>query len=190
MIENDIRILVWKAEDSKEKSAEGWLRTLLSRSITFFTGMPYTHAALYIDGYVFEATVWKEGRKWYHGAKKTTWKVTLLEPPARYYYPKEITNMQKATILMLAENTLGKVPYNFLQLLAFMFIYPTKWFWMKLGWVPFSAELFGATCAVYVDELFDTVHYDIFPDRISDLVVPGDYVFMHSNLEETEPLLL
>jgi hypothetical protein len=153
---------------------------LVSRAIRYFTGSPYVHAAVFLAGMTFESTVWlPEGKKvwmlWaYKSGIRETWG----------YFSADKT-MELARLLIDEEYMAGRNYaveqindrhwYNFLLTFFDIIIYPTRWFWQKVGWIPFSSRYLGANCSEFVDQVYKAMGIDLWPDRGEASTVPGDY---------------
>lgn len=173
-----VRILLWKYHKKKP-----WYRNLVSKAIVFFTGYPYTHVAIQVDGDVYESTVWKDRVTgvWVNGARRTAWldypDLDEAMPDEALCFVSEVNYDQKQRIIRVLEDTLDrKLKYNFLRLLALAFVYPTRWFWNLINWVPFKAEVFGEVCSTYVDEALKWAGIDLFKYQDEEYTAPGDYL--------------
>lgn len=154
-----------------------WLLNLVGKAICFFTDSPYVHVLVYVDNWIYESTVWKsEKGKIRTGARKIrpvrlNWskKNVVLEPIR--------LGPQKAEQLKYyLEGTLNEVPYNILKLIALALVYPTRWVWNKLKWVPFDREIFGEVCSTYIDEAFKKVGVDLLPNKFEGYTAPVDFI--------------
>ncbi len=142
--------------------------------IQFITSSKYHHVVVYNDGYYWESTVWNVGKKMYHGVKKSKYKPfhsTVLEPV------KDLTSKEVKDLTSYLEGELLKgVPYNFFKLISLALIYPTRWFWKLIGWVPFSNTIFGEVCSTFIDEAFYKIGRDILPDAFHGYTAPVDFL--------------
>jgi len=165
----DGTILLFKRENKKFD--------LVGRAIEFFTGSPYTHVALFLNGCTYDATVWTpQGKWWPHsGVRKTVGTLpgysTLLQPKVPIKHDEMI-----AMVAVAEDEIKNHVPYNVLKLLVLAIVYPTRKFWTWINWVPFQAEFFGEVCSEFVDEEYSTAGRDLFPGRTEEDTVPGDYM--------------
>ena len=64
--------------------------------------------------------------------------------------------------------------YNFFRLVMMLVIYPTRWFWKAIGWVPFSKKIYGEFCSSFVDEVLWQVGIDVLPDEFHGYTAPVD----------------
>jgi hypothetical protein len=171
----EIKIALWPYEKKENK-----FRDFVSRCIVFFTGKEFTHVGWWIDGYIYDSSVWEYGGKTFHGARKTEyskWPEDEAKPKVWVEPVKPLSDHTIQLIKMWCEESLGdEMPYNFLSLVTFAIVAPFRWFWNWIGWVPFSAELFGEVCSTYVDDSAYECGFDIFPDMKEDLAVPGDFL--------------
>lgn len=157
-------IMVWPY---KKKTT--WFRDFVSRCICYFTKAKYTHVAFYVNGTTYESTVMNNQNGvlkhpgLYHGIEYYIFKEPILED-------KKILLEQIAS-----QDVVNKKPYNFFKLLAMMIIYPTRYFWNLIGWVPFDKECFGAVCSEFVDETFKKASIDLFPGEHEGYTAPGDF---------------
>jgi hypothetical protein len=192
MTTEDPRILLFKGGKS-----------LVSKAIMYFTDSVFTHTALYVRGATFESTVWQIPETWLFGrAWKPKWwmfwtwrsgiKITqgILEADETYHFrvpptPMQNINMMNAAVDLVNERRM----YNFLLTFFDMIIYPTRWFWHKIGWVPFSKRYLGENCSSFVDQVVtEGGGIDLWPKRESETTVPGDYP-LNPNLVLEEKVL-
>jgi len=157
------------------KSESGF--DIVTKAIQYFTGSPYTHVAIYLRGSTYDCTVWKPAGRILSvsGVRETTgvidgWQVELKPTTT-------LTSSQTDKILSYCKAMIdARRPYNVFKLLAFILIYPTRWFWTKIKWVPFQAELFGEVCSTFVDQAYEAGGINLFPDIIDEAAVPGDFI--------------
>lgn len=172
----NVAIAVWNYKEQDTK-----FRTFLAKAIMYFSGFPYTHAGIVVNGTTYDMTRWTDVIT---GAKKSGVRVSwgypegdapdyLVYPPDEDMTADRLTGLDRACI----DSVKVGYKYNVLKLLVLAIVWPTRWFWKKIGWVPFNAEFMGEVCSVYVDEIFKTVHWDIFPKEHEGYTVPGQ--FMH-----------
>jgi hypothetical protein len=161
---------------------------LVSKAIMYFTNSPYTHVAVYVGGWTFDSTIWNGGKwwqlwKWRSGIRKT-W--GTLGGASRVRVPKKpLTQMDAGRLLIMADAMESyHFPYNIPKLLILALVYPTRWFWEKINWVPFQADVFGEVCSEFVDEVFKSAGMDLFPNKTEQDTVPGDFANC-SALEDT-----
>jgi|GEM_PF-2893066 len=177
-------------------------KDILSKAIMYFTDSVFTHTALYVRGITFESTVWQNPTTWLFGREwKSRWwmfwtwrsgvKTTqgILEADEIYRFrvpPAPSQNILMVTYALDLVNE--RRMYNFLLTFFDMIIYPTRWFWQKVGWIPFSKRYLGANCSSLVDEIVTAGGIDLWPERVSATTVPGDYP-LNSNLVLEEKVL-
>lgn len=161
-----MNIVIWPFMKSSK-----WYRTLVSKLICFFTNSNYTHSAIYLNGYLYESTV-MNGQ---NGAMKTKG----LPPAERNCIvlefkkpvnPADIEHLEYA----LNRRVVEKRPYNFFKIFVLAIIYPTRWLWNAIGWVPFQNEAFGYVCSVFVDSALKQFGIDLIPDNNEEYSSPGD----------------
>ena len=140
--------------------------------IQFITQSRYYHVVLYLNGWYWESTVWFEGKKMLHGMKrsKSLWHYDTALEPVQDLTDNEVKIME----LHLMRELKKKRPYNVLKLIALIIVYPTRWIWRALGWVPFSNNVFGYVCSVFVDEAYMHIQRDILPDDYHEYTAPVD----------------
>jgi hypothetical protein len=155
----------------KYKKGDNLLFNIAGKGIVFFTGYPYTHIALYVNGKTYDYAVWKEGKKLKNGVRVTDGLLRADE----YYEPT--FNLTKEDSYAMAKycGLLGQYPYSFLKLFSLAIVYPFRKIFKLLKWVPFDNIMFGDVCSVLPDEAYGFVGYDIFPDGRSGYTVPGMY---------------
>jgi len=139
---------------------------LVQRAIEYFTGKPWVHAAINCDGFVYEATwpaiIRTPLDKWLeHNHPTEAWEPIVERPCERMrIYLETAVNLEWK--------------YNWLKILALMLVYPTRWFWRKIGWVPFDSWIFGEICSVLVDEAWYAEGVDLLPGQRQGYTAPGD----------------
>ncbi|MBE3088020.1 MAG: hypothetical protein IMZ71_02740 [Chloroflexi bacterium] len=134
----------------------------LGKLIRYFTESEWGHVAIYAGGATYEQT--------WPGVKKTEGRNTAdlsLIPPLLD---------EVAMIAWLETSVSAKLRYNWPRLVAMIVVYPLRWFFNKLGWVPFSAAIFGEICSSYGDEAIKVGGLDAWPYRGEHATVPGDFV--------------
>jgi len=163
-----VNILLWKYNKQKL-----WYRDITGKCIVFFTGHKIVHAALsFEDGTKYESTIWKVNGKYTGGARKST-----VGTSHDITIPIDVTDAQEKKMREYLDYTVKiRMPYNFLKLVALAIVYPTRWFWNCIKWVPFNAELFGRVCSVYVDKAFKSAGVDLFKNELEGFTVPGDFL--------------
>jgi len=155
----------------KYKKSDSFFWNIIGKSIVFFTGYPYTHVALYINGRTYDYTVWKEGKKWKTGARMTQGLLKASE----YYEPKRNLTDEEAFGIEFYCKELQKYPYNVLKLLSLAIVYPLRSIFRMFKWVPFDHVMFGDVCSVLPDEAYKFAGIDIFPGDFEGYTVPGMY---------------
>jgi len=145
----------------------------IAKAITYFTGMPYVHVAGYVAGLTFESTIWWSDLWWTSGIYATLGAKQADE----YWQPiTPLTDEQIKTILRYFIESINKRrPYNVAKFLVLALVYPTRWLWQKIGWVPFSADYHGDVCSVVWDEAYRAAGIDLFPHRSEEYTAPGDF---------------
>jgi len=144
---------------------------IVGKSIMFFTGFPYTHTAIYLDGKTYDYSVWKEGKKWKTGVRVTEGVMRADE----YYEPTFDLTKEESFAMVRYSIMLKQYPYNFFKLLSLAIVYPLRKIFKLLKWVPFDNVIFGDVCSVLPDEAYKFTGYDIFPDGREGYTVPGMY---------------
>jgi hypothetical protein len=165
----DGTIFLWKRSNKKFD--------IVGRAIEYFTGSPYTHVAVFLRGSTFESTIWTpKGEFWpKSGIKQTGGFVhgycVKLKPV------KSLTSTEVDKMLLFSKMQMdNRRPYNILKLVVLALVYPTRWFWNKINWVPFQADFFGEVCSTFVDQVYKAAKRDLFPERGEEATVPGDFV--------------
>ena len=165
-------IFLWPYEKSDKPF---W--NFVGKAISFFSGYPYTHDAILVDGNVYEYSVWTQDGKW-----KTGLRVTPIEEFEKVRYGYEIwkptftlTKKESSMMVYYAETFLAPHRYNVLKLLSLAVVYPLRGIFKKLKWVPFDSFLFGDVCSMVPDEMMMYAGIDLFPDDIGGYIVPGMY---------------
>jgi hypothetical protein len=140
----------------------------MAKAIAFFTGKPYSHAAVIHDKDTYEEDV--------HGAQKTQgikhadeyWEPDV--PPTPEESMRGLVYLQVTTGMGIRRPW----PYNFLLTGIKAIVYPTRWFWNWIRWVPFSSQFYGVNCSVYCDLYWKYAGRDIKPKWMEYLSAPGD----------------
>jgi hypothetical protein len=150
---------------------------LISKAIEYFTKSPYTHVAIYVNNYTYDDTIWTPKGKIIprSGIRKT---LGLLEDYSTILVPKNKITYYESTLMEVRANKdiTQRIPYSIIKLLVLAIVYPTRWFWTKIKWVPFQASFFGEVCSTFVDEIYTAAKRDLFPGRSIEATVPGDFV--------------
>ena len=160
-------ILLYKYEKIKG------LLYIVSKSITFFTGMPYVHVAIYLDEKTYDYTVWKnkETNKWNSGVRINDGLLKAHE----YYEPKINLTSEEVFAMQKYCEYLEQYKYNIFKLLSLAFVYPFRKIFKALNWVPFDNVIFGDVCSVLPDEAYFFVGHNLFPNEHTGYTVPGMY---------------
>lgn len=145
------------------------------KTIQFITNSKYHHCVLYLNGFYWESTVWhSKNGKFLHGTKKSKdmpYYDTALEPK------KTLSNTEINDLEQYLEGELEDgSPYNFLKLAILIIVYPTRWLWKLIGWVPFSHDIFGEVCSTFIDEAYMVIGRDILPDAFHGYTAPIDFL--------------
>lgn len=138
-------------------------KDVIGRLIAYFTESSWGHVAICVGGNTYEET--------WPGVKKTAGQNAadlVLIPPALD---------EEKVLAYLEKSVTAKLRYNWMRLCAFIFIYPLRWFFSRLGWVPFSVYSFGEVCSSFVDEAVRAGGIDLWPHRGEDSTVPADYLW-------------
>jgi hypothetical protein len=147
------KVLLWRAGND-----------LVGKCIRYFTESEWAHVAVFADGFTFE-----EAAK---GAE-----MTLHQKESEKVLICPVEGIQEAKIADWCEDQVtAHLRYNVFLLIALAFVYPLRWFFDKLNWVPFRAQLFGEVCSTFVDQAFKAAGIDLFPERGEDATVPGDFI--------------
>lgn len=167
-----LAIPVWRYHRLDNK-----FRDFVARSIVYFTGYPYTHVGLFLNGKLYDSTLWEEDGKLVSGVRVTVgWpeeKPDFCMVPV-HMEPTQLTLESIQRVLNLYVNYAR--PYNFLKLVALALVWPTRWVWRKLGWVPFDHEIYGEVCSGFVDEVIRRAGWDLFPNEHEGYTVPGQFI--------------
>jgi hypothetical protein len=170
-----LAIPVWRYHKQDD-----WFRDLVSRCIVYFTGYDYTHVGIYFEGKLYESTVWKnEKGKLCSGIRITVKGDPTVPSPDICMVPwrLEITPERLDRLgQTLARYVAAGRPYNVFKMLVLAFVWPTRWFWKKIKWVPFNHEVFGEVCSGFVDEVMYKSRWDLFPEEWEGYTVPGQFL--------------
>jgi len=135
------------------------------------TGSWYYHAALWIDGYIYEETAYFDKNKnWISGARK---RKSGLEGDIYKLIDDAIVDEER--VRDWAEQMIRiNEPYNFPLLIAMPIIYPLRWLWRILNWSPFNLAVFGDICSSFVDKSLKAGGIDLLPEQNERYTTPGD----------------
>lgn len=152
-----------------------FFRDLVGKAICFFTGTSFTHVALYFLGAMWESTVWKEGRKTVNGVRMT---VGYRKGDVELYFVTPLDEVQKQRLnLWLTSQVRERTPYNSMKFLVLAIVYPTRWLWKWLKWVPFQADFYGEVCSEFVDHAFkEGAGIDLLPGKLEDYSIPASFL--------------
>lgn len=139
-------------------------KDIVGRAISYFTMSEWAHVAIYVRGATYEQT-WPGVTKTV-GCKSAD---MVLVPPAI------ADSAETRMLLWLEEQASRKVRYNWMKLVVFAVVYPLRWFFARLGWMPFQSALFGEVCSTFVDQALFIAGVDLFPQRDEESTVPGDF---------------
>lgn len=169
----------------KQPKDAPWYEQIIGRTIIFLTQSPFVHTLIYLNGYTYDWNMKKENGKWYSGVIKTKGirkpYDTALEPNFNLT-KKQIKKMEE----YFEEASLKRYPYNVARLIILAIVYPTRWFWNLINWVPFSKVDKGEVCSSGIDEAFEYAGIDLIPNSEEELTVPGDFFKLVENGEFKE----
>jgi hypothetical protein len=150
------------------------------KAIIFFTGSTFLHALIYCDGKTWDSTFYTTGEMFkgkftlFSGVRKRktiAGHAVALEPVT------PMTEKEKENMIAYMKKAIeNKRPYNLLRLIAMAFVYPTRWFWNWIRWVPFSKDIYGEFCSSFVDEAWEAAGRDIIPNSKEELTAPVDFL--------------
>lgn len=169
-----LKILVWRYHKQDD-----WYRDLVARAIVYFTGYEYTHVAVQLLSNAYDSTMWRdEDGKLRSGIRMTTHVPYHPMPDFALIPRSEIipTDIIPDMGEVLKRYLKADRPYNIFKLLVLSVVWPTRWFWKKIGWVPFDHEVFGEVCSGFVDEVFFKSKWDLFLNEREGYTVPGQFV--------------
>lgn len=164
-------VLLWRYHKLKP-----WYRDWVSKAIAYFTGYPYVHVAIFFDGRSWESTLYRKGRKIHHGAVESPGIEGINQTtPDELWEPKKQLTVSERKLLsaFLIYTVQKRMPYNFLKIICIPLIWPTRWLWKLIRWVPFDHRMYGEICSVYVDEAYKFIGRDLFPEHYEGYTVPG-----------------
>ena len=164
-------VLLWKYDANSHST---WFRRFVSQCIIYFTKSDYTHAAIYNKGLVYESSIWKE-----KGLSRNGARVGSISGADVFLEPKvPLTGKQVNKIEEYCQIMVGlKIRYNFLKLLSLTWIYPTRWFWNKIGFVPFDLPfIYGEVCSGFVDDAYNYAGIDLLENEHEGYTVPGNFI--------------
>ena len=170
-----LAIPVWRYHKQND-----WFRDLVARCIVYFTGFDATHVGLYFQGKLYESTIWRNAAgKLRTGIRITEKRDLSIYPPDLCLVPwrLEITQERIDRIAATLEQYVAADrPYNIFKLVILSVVWPTRWVWKRIKWVPFDRDAFGEVCSGFVDEVMMKSRWDLFPDEWEGYSVPGQFL--------------
>lgn len=148
------------------KPKKSWLGKL----ITTFTHGEYSHCAVVFENKIYEdAITIDRNNQIYNGIYENDQLI------GEYWkYKGQLSEYQKVQGREFLQNSIGK-KYGLLKLFLMIFIYPTRWFWNKIGIIPFKRVTKGIDCADFVDNFYMSMGIDLLPGLRQDLSIPDDF---------------
>jgi len=168
-----LSIPVWRYAKSGNKILD-----ILNKAIVYFTGSAYTHVGLYFKGYLYEHAIWENNKKkLVSGIRVTSALDPAIPSPSFCMAP----NYAPSYRLERIEEALSSYhqylePKQVQGIPVLLFIWYTRWFWKKIGWVPFHCNLYGVASASFVDRVMMKAQFDLFPEDYKNGMVPGQFV--------------
>lgn len=144
-------------DNNKFNEAIKWLIETIDGSI-------YGHTALYLGGKFWEYGIFVTNTKVKQGFYEYHLKGDVYEPK------KDLTEEEVKKALKFVKKGFK---YNIVKYILMMFIYPTRWIWKKLKWVPFNNSA-SYICSEAIDRLYKYLGYDIIPNELEGYTSPGD----------------
>lgn len=155
----DVKVLFWRGR--------GWV----GRVIQWRTGSPWTHVAVYIKwpdnadcGHTYEFDA--RGARVTAGLRNCT-EVRVPIQPLEAWEVFQIERYWHGVIRW-------RNVYAFWTLVGLLVIYPTRWFWERIGWRPFGAKFWGRVCSSGAAESFKQAGIDLVPKRAELYESPGE----------------
>jgi hypothetical protein len=138
----------------------------VNRLICMLTVSKFWHTAIILDGVKYES-----GHPF--GAKKS-----YNIPYQDKYHDIEnivVTNEQLHNMITYAENKLiENLRYNHYKLILLSILYPTRFIWDRIKWVPFQNDYFGMVCSVFAREILLAGDINYCPKRYKEITAPRD----------------
>jgi hypothetical protein len=149
------------------KPKKSWLGKL----ITGFTHGEYSHCAIMFEGEIYEdAITIDRNNEIYNGVYEDDQLIGEL-----WAYTQDLTTYQRYLGREFLQKNLGK-KYGLLKLFLMIFIFPTRWFWNKINYVPFEGITKGMICSEFVVKFFNSMDINILPGLNDELSVPSDFI--------------
>ncbi len=150
----------------------------VGQAVKYITGGP-AHVAIFIGGLFFDDTVWHQPGKLLpvSGVRESLqadiagWgEYTIQEPVA----PWSDAEIQAALEVAITQVNLRR-HYNIFLLLVDAILYPTRWFWDRIGWVPFGSWYLGGVCSSFAGLVVRATGRDPWPGIKTQELVPLDF---------------
>jgi hypothetical protein len=166
-----VTVIAWKYDKKKAKSL---FDRIVGGGISFFTGSPYTHVALYTQGMMYQDSIERIGLRVLSGAIKS--KGLPISNQELVYLKLKQTVDENKLIAFLDGTVSNSQNYSILKLFLFILVYPFRGFWKLIKKVPFH-HFRGAVCSVYVERGLEYVGIeDVVPMEVDDWVAPRDFI--------------
>jgi hypothetical protein len=151
-----VTVIAWKYDKKKAKSL---FDRIVGGGISFFTGSPYTHVALYTQGMMYQDSIERIGLRVLSGAIKS--KGLPISNQELVYLKLKQTVDENKLIAFLDGTVSNSQNYSILKLFLFILVYPFR----------------GAVCSVYVERGLEYVGIeDVVPMEVDDWVAPRDFI--------------
>ena len=141
------------------KNSKGFT-AFVNKCIGFVTNSEYWHTSIVLGKFRYES-----GHPF--GASKTS---RIPEHEYIDSYDIEVTEIQLLRMIDYAEKKLREnLRYNHYKLIVLAVLYPTRFIWNRLKWVPFQHDYFGQVCSVFVREILLAGDIDWFPKLYKEI---------------------
>jgi len=150
-----------------------FIYNIVGKVIKFITKSNFTHSGIYMNGKYYDDTLSIDKTGIHSGVRVSdTWDYpedAVLEY-TQTLAPDQIKLMEAFLIFYSRK----RIPYSILKLVSLAIVYPTRFFWNWIGWVPFENSL-REVCSTAVDDCYQFAGIDLLPDQRPELVAPGDF---------------
>lgn len=158
----------------KYRPKEKWVYSIVGKVITFITKSPYTHTGIYINGKYFDDTIYID-KKGIHSGVRVSEERHFADDAILEYVGEFSPDQVKLMEAFLMFYSKRHIPYGIGRLISLAIVYPTRWFWKMIGYVPFEKSA-REVCSTIVADTYEFAGINLFPDMSPEMIAPGDFL--------------